>query len=184
MWGNEPYRRPPLLTDLLRLVPRKAYLLDLGCGAGQDARAIRRAGFRVVGLDLNRSFLHHARRRSPRLTLVQADVRNLPYAAGAFDGLWAAASLIHLPKISVHASFRHLAELTKPGGLFAATLIHGQHSGTLRSGWIPDRFISRWRKQELATALGRAGWEIIELKIVADQERKGRWLNLLARRPM
>ncbi len=138
----------------------------------------------MVGLDINHSLLDYARRRSPRLTLVQADVRNLPYVAEAFDGLWAAASLIHLPKISVHASFRRLAKLTKPGGLFAATLIHGRHSNTLRNGWIPGRFISRWHKQELATALGRAGWQIIELKIVFNQERKGRWLNLLVRRPI
>lgn len=184
MWGRGPYRRPLLLADLLQGVPRKAYLLDLGCGIGQDAREIRRAGFRVVGLDVNRSLLSYARRRSPRLTLVQADIRHLPYVSGTFDGVWAAASLIHLPKVSVHASFRCLATLTKPGGLLAATLIHGRRSGMLPNGWIPDRFISRWHKQELATALGRAGWQIIELKIVFNQERKGRWLNLLVRRPI
>jgi len=178
-----PYRHPPLLADLLRRVPRKAQVLDLGCGAGQDARAIRRAGFRVVGLDLNRSLLDYARRRSHRLTLVQADIRHLPYVSETFDCTWAAASLIHLPKISVHASFRCLAKLIKPGGFFAATFLHGRRSGMLQSGWIPDRFISRWHKQELATALSRAGWEIVELKIVSHQERKGRWLNLIARRP-
>jgi SAM-dependent methyltransferase len=182
-WGRGPYRRPPLLADMLRRVPRKAHLLDLGCGAGQDLREIRRAGFRVIGLDLNRSLLHYARRRSPRLTLVQADIRHLPYAAGAFDGVWAAASLIHLPKISVQASLRCLATLTRPGGLFAATFIHGRRSGILQSGWIPGRFISRWHKQELATALDRAGWDIVQLKTVSDQERKGRWLNLIASRP-
>jgi len=164
-------------------VPRKAHLLDLGCGAGQDAREIRRAGFLVVGLDLNRSLLSYARRRSPRLALVQADIRYLPYVAGTFDGVWAAASLIHLPKVSAQVSFRRLATLTKPGGLFAATFIHGRRSGILRSGWIPDRFISRWHKQELATALSRAGWKIVELKTVSGQGRRGRWLNLVARRP-
>jgi ubiquinone/menaquinone biosynthesis C-methylase UbiE len=137
----------------------------------------------VVGLDLNRSLLSYARHRSPRLTLVQADIRHLPYVPGTFDGVWAAASLIHLPKVSVHASFRCLATLTKPGGFFAATFIHGRRSGMLPSGWIPDRFISRWHKQELAITLDRAGWKIVELKTVSGQERKGRWLNLIARRP-
>jgi SAM-dependent methyltransferase len=164
-------------------MPQKAHLLDLGCGAGQDAREIRRAGFRVIGLDLNRALLYYARRRSPRLTLVQADIRHLPYAAGAFDGVWAAASLIHLPKASVQASLRSLAMLTNPGGLFAATFIHGRRSGILQSGWIQGRFISRWHKQELATALNRTGWDIVQLKTVSGQERKGRWLNLIARRP-
>lgn len=182
-WGRRPYRQPPLLTTVLRHVPKKARLLDLGCGAGQDTRALRRAGFRVVGLDVSRPLLDYARRRSSRLSLVQADIRHLPYAPGVFDGVWAAASLIHLPKSSVLASLRCLAGLTTPGGLLAATFVHGRHSGTLQRGWIPDRFISRWHKQELAAALGRAGWSIVELKTVSSQERKGRWLNLIARRP-
>lgn len=182
VWGRRPYRWPPLLTEALRHVPKRARLLDLGCGAGQDTRALRRAGFRVVGLDLSHPLLDYARHRSPRLSLVQADIRHLPYVAGIFEGIWAAASLIHLPKSSVQASLRGLAHLTTPSGILAATFIHGRHSGPLQGGWIPDRFISRWHKKELTLALGRTGWSIVELKTVSGQERKGRWLNLIARK--
>jgi SAM-dependent methyltransferase len=115
---------------------------------------------------------------------VQADIRYLPYVAGAFDGVWAAASLIHLPKSSVRASLRCLRILVKPGGVFAGTFAHGRHSGNLHGGWIPDRFISRWHKQELLCALDRAGWDIVQLTTVSNRERKGRWLNLIARRPV
>ena len=181
-WARRPYRWPPLLIEVLRQVPKKALLLDLGCGAGQDTRALKRAGFRVVGVDVSHPLLDYARRRSPRLSLVQADIRHLPYVPGVFDGIWAAASLIHLPKSSVQASLRCLAHLTTPRGILAATFIHGRRSGPLQSGWIPDRFISRWHKQELVLALRRAGWRIVELKTVSGHERKGRWLNLIARR--
>jgi SAM-dependent methyltransferase len=184
VWGRGAYRQPSLLTAALRQVARNARLLDLGCGAGQDTRAIRRAGFRVVGLDLSRPLLDYARRRSPRLNLVQADIRALPYVDGAFDGVWAAASLIHLPKSSVQSSLRCLTGLTTPGGFLAATFLHGRHSGTPSKSWIPGRFISRWHKRELAAVLGRAGWTIIKLNTVIGQERKGRWLNLIARRPL
>ncbi|MBA2252771.1 MAG: class I SAM-dependent methyltransferase [Nitrospirales bacterium] len=182
MWGRRPYRGPPLLIEVLQHLPKNARLLDLGCGAGQDTRALRRAGFRVVGLDVSHPLLDYARRRSPRLSLVQADIRHLPHVPGIFDGIWAAASLIHLPKSSIQASLRGLAHLTTPGGILAATFIHGRRSGTLQSGWIPDRFISRWHKQELAVVIGRAGWTVVELKTVSGQERKERWLNLIARR--
>ena len=182
VWGRRAYRRPRLLADALRHVPPKGRLLDLGCGAGQDTRALQGAGFRVVGLDLSLPLLLYARNRSPRVSLVQADIRNLPHIAGAFDGIWAAASLIHLPKPSVHASLRCLAGLVTPGGILAATFIHGRGAGIVHSDWIPDRFISRWHKDELAAAIGRTGWKVVELKTVSDQERKGRWLNLIARR--
>ena len=39
-----------ILADILQRVPRKAHLLDLGRGAGQDAQEIRRAGLRVIGM--------------------------------------------------------------------------------------------------------------------------------------
>lgn len=181
-WGHRPYRWPALLIEVLRHISPQARLLDLGCGAGQDTRALRRAGFRVVGLDVSDPLLRYARRRSPRLSLVQADIRYLPYVPDVFDGIWAAASLIHLPKSSIQTTLRALAHLTTPEGILAATFVHGGRSGMVQRGWIPGRFISRWHKQELAVTLGRTGWRIVELKTVSDHERKGRWLNLIARR--
>lgn len=187
-WGSRRYREPRLLRDCLARLPAGAAILDLGCGPGQDARYImklRRDGarLRVVALDLCWPLLRYARRRSPALPLVQADLRRLPLAPETFDGVWAAASLMHLPKSQVPGVLRALRGRVKPGGLLGATLAHGGTSGYVRRGWIPGRFIARWRKAELARAVGRAGWHVLRLETVTGRERKGRWLNLLARRP-
>jgi len=55
-------------------------------------------------------------------------------------------------------------------------------SRLVTDGWLPGRYFARWRKDELARAVRRAGWKILELKVVTNRERKGRWLNLLAQR--
>lgn len=182
-WGRRSYRQPKLLRDYLRTRRRGAAVLDLGSGAGQDVRHLRRKGYRVVGLDLTWPLLAYARRRSRRAALVQADMRYPPFRTGVFDGIWAAASLIHLPKPVVRSTLRTLRELVLPGGMLAATFVHGRSSGFLRAGWIPGRFFSRWHKAALESAVRRAGWTIMRLETVANRERKGRWLNLLARRP-
>ncbi|MGH7208648.1 MAG: class I SAM-dependent methyltransferase [Nitrospiraceae bacterium] len=182
-WGRRSDRRPRLLRDSLRICRRDAALLDLGSGAGQDLRSLRRERYRVVGLDLTWPLLAYARRRSRRAPLVQGDMRSLPFRSGVFDGIWAAASLIHLPKTAVRTALRDLHGLMLPGGVLAATFVQGRSSGFLRDGWIPGRFFSRWRKAELEGAVRQAGWAIISLKTVANRERKGRWLNLLVRRP-
>jgi hypothetical protein len=70
----------------------------------------------------------------------------------------------------------------KPGGVLAATLTYGVRSRILRKGWIPGRYFARWEKSELARALGRSGWKVLFLQVVSNQERKGRWINLIARR--
>lgn len=181
-WGHRAYRPPALLSGWLRGVPRGGWILDLGCGPGQDARELRRKGYRAVGLDRTRPLLRYASRRSPRVPLVLADLRATPFRAGTLDGIWAAASLIHLPKPAVRRTLRHLRGLVQPGGTLAVTFIHGRHSGIVSKGWLPGRFISRWHKDELEQAVRRAGWEVVALATVANRERKGRWLNLIARR--
>lgn len=181
-WGRRTYRRPPLLRDLLALVRPRATLLDLGSGAGQDARALRTRRYRVVGLDRAQPLLAYARRRSRRLPLALGDMRSLPFRPESFDAIWAAASLIHLPKPDARRLLRTLRRFVPPGGLLAVTVAQGRHTGFLRAGWIPGRYFARWEKAELARAVRRAGWTVLHLATVTNRERKGRWLNLIARR--
>lgn len=181
-WGRPSRRVPPLLRAFAKHLPQGGLVLDLGCGPAQDLRYTHEHGYRAVGLDLAWPFLVYARRQSRRLPLVQADIRALPISPQAIDGTWAAASLIHLSKPSVRTVLRDLQTRTRPGGLLGATFAHGHASGFLTSGWIPGRYISKWRKAELARVVQRAGWHIISLKAVANRERKGRWLNVIARK--
>ena len=181
-WSQRRHRRPPLLAEWLRDLPADASLLDLGCGGGQDAGNLDQRGYRVVGLDRTSALLSAGRRRYPSLPLVRADLRQLPFQAMSFDGLWAAASLMHLPKADARRILSDLCRLVRPGGLFAATVTYGVKSRLVTEGWVPGRYFARWRKEELARAVRRAGWKILELRVVTNRERKGRWLNLLAQK--
>ncbi len=88
---------------------------------------------------------------------------------------------MHLPKSEVMRVLPELRRQLKPEGTFAATLTYGLRSGIQRGGWMPGRYFARWRKEELARARRRAGWNVLSLRVVSNQERKGRWLNLIAR---
>lgn len=179
-WGRKKYKRPLLLAEWLKLLPGQAVLLDLGCGAGQDARYLTTVGHRVIGLDRAMSLLQFANGRTPSVQLVLADIRALPLRADSLDGIWTAASLIHLPKRKVADVLAALRDIVKPAGLFAATFTYGSNSRIKRTGWMPGRYFARWRKDELARALCRAGWTVLSLRVVSNQERKGRWINVMA----
>ena len=181
-WGRKKYKRPPLLTQWLKLLPECAVLLDLGCGAGQDSRYLDLLGHRVIGLDRTMPLLKFATVRTPSVPLVLADMRSLPLRAGSLNGIWAAASLIHLPKRAVPSVLTTLQHLVKPGGFVAATFTYGSNSRVKLTGWMPGRYFARWRKDELARTLHRAGWTVLSLRVVSNQERKGRWINVVARR--
>lgn len=181
-WGKRRYKRPPLLVEWLALMPTRGVLLDLGCGGGQDARYLKASGYNVIGLDRTLPLLRFGKTCVPSVPLVLADMRSLPVRAGSLEGIWAAASLMHLPKPTARRVLVDLGGLVRPGGLFAATVTHGVNSRLVTDGWIPGRYFARWKKDELARAVRRAGWAIIELRMVTNCERKGRWLNLLARK--
>jgi SAM-dependent methyltransferase len=181
-WDKRRHRRPPLLVEWLQYLPAGASLLDLGCGGGQDAGDLARRGYRIVGVDRTSALLSAGRRRYRSLPLVRADLRDLPFQAMSFDGLWAAASLMHLPKSEARQILADLYRLIRPGGLFVATVTYGTKSRLVTDGWVPGRYFARWRKDELARAVRRAGWTILELNVVTNRERKGRWVNLLAQK--
>lgn len=180
-WGRRRYKRPPLLSQWLALLPARARVLDLGCGGGQDAKHLRESGYRVIGLDRTTAFLLFARERTSDLPLILADMRRLPLREQNMDGIWAAASLIHLPKAALRTVLGDLRRLMRAHGILAATLTHGTKSRMVKRGWIPGRYFARWRKEELRRVFHRAGWEVMELAVVTGQERKGRWINVLAR---
>ncbi len=183
-WSRRRYRRPRLLGDLVARLTRSAVVADLGCGPGQDVRYLRKRGYRAIGLDLLPPFLLEAKRRDNRVPLLRADLNRLPLKPGVLDGIWAAASLIHSSKLEVRRALGSWPDLVRPGGLLAATVVHGRASGIKPRGWIPGRYFSRWQKGELQRALERAGWDVLILETVTNRERKGRWLNLLAQKQL
>ncbi|MGB4069355.1 MAG: class I SAM-dependent methyltransferase [Nitrospira sp.] len=179
-WGRKRYKRPALLVQWLKLLPERAVLLDLGCGAGQDSHHLATRGHHVIGLDRTMPLLQFANGQFSSVPLILADIRALPIRTDSLDGVWAAASLIHLPKRAVQTVLTELRHLIKPRGFFAATITYGSNSRIKRTGWMPGRYFARWKKDELARALRRAGWTVLSLRVVSNQERKGRWINVIA----
>src|SRR5580765_466905 len=67
-----------------------ARVLDLGCGAGRDLRALSLRGFRSIGLDVSLPLVELAAQFSG-CPVIQGDMRTIPFEDGAFGGIWASA---------------------------------------------------------------------------------------------
>jgi SAM-dependent methyltransferase len=63
---------------------RGTRLLDVACGTGKSLLPFARRGFEVTGCDISTAMLAEARRKSPEVPLVEADMRALP-KLGSFD---------------------------------------------------------------------------------------------------
>lgn len=94
-----------------------------------------------------------------------------------FDGIWACASLLHVPKAELNDVLQRLKHAAKRGGILFVSLKEGDGERLSEDG----RYFSYFRIGNFKTLLKSADWEIIEAgRKVADAGRE--WLNFLARK--
>ena len=110
-------------------------ILDFGCGPGRDLAYFRSLGHEAVGLDGAASFVAMARAHSGCEVLHQ-DFLALDLPAGRFDGIFANASLFHVPGADLPRVLGELHAALKPRGVLFASNPHGSN----KEGWNGDRY--------------------------------------------
>lgn len=109
-----------VLEEFLESLDGPGSVLDAGCGQG--APVLRRLTASVsrsrsaVGLDFSREQLRLAATNAPAANLVAGDLTDLPFADGAFDGVAAYWSVIHVPLDEHQAVIDEFARVLRPGG--------------------------------------------------------------------
>ena len=103
---------------VMRYAPRS--VLDAGCGTGRVARELARRGVDVLGVDLDPDMLATARRRSPELQWVQADLGSIDLGR-VFDVTVVAGNvMILLTPGTEPLVLANLARHLRPSGLLIA----------------------------------------------------------------
>jgi SAM-dependent methyltransferase len=101
---------------------RGKLVLDAGCGGGRYARLLGEHGVRVVGVDLSAAVEKASTlcRAYPSVTIVQADLLDLPLADESFDAAFSIGVMHHSP--DARKAFAQVAKKVKPGGKLAVWL--------------------------------------------------------------
>ncbi len=155
-------------------------LLDFGCGPGRDLQTFKRLGHTPIGLDGSAQFAQMARADSG-CEVWQQDFLALDLPAQHFDGVYANASLFHVPGGELPRVLRELYATLKPGGVLFASNPHGHNE----EGWNRGRFgayhdADTWRRY--VTAAGFA--ELMQYYRPAGLPREQQpWLATVWRRP-
>ena len=124
---------------------RPCRILDFGCGPGRDLATFRRLGHEAVGLDGSARFVAMARSHSGCEVLHQ-DFLALDLPTARFDGVFANASLFHVPSRDLPRVLHELHRALKPRGV----LFVSNPRGSNREGWQGDRYgvwhdLAGWR---------------------------------------
>lgn len=132
-------------------------ILDFGCGPGRDLREFKKRGHRPVGLDGAAAFVTMAR-ATTSCEVWQQDFLRLDLPERYFDGVFANASLFHVPRQELPRVLRALEATLKPGGV----LFSSNPRGDNREGWHGERYgayhdLSSWRQLLVAAGFGEIG---------------------------
>jgi cyclopropane fatty-acyl-phospholipid synthase-like methyltransferase len=119
------------VEELAGLLPSRAVVVDLGCGAGVPAtRELADRGLRVIGVDFSAVQLSRARRLVPTASLVQADMTALQLRPASVDAVVSFYALIHVPLDDQQALFPRVRAWLRPGGYLLAITGADRWTGT------------------------------------------------------
>ncbi len=171
----------------LSLLPKTTGpLLDLGCGPGRDTISFERAGYAVVGADLSSGMLAEGQRRSPESHFVQADMRRLPFERAAFKGIWACASLLHLPKSMSSQALSEMNRVLAGRGALFLGVKRGLDESWRLNGEDLRFYFAYYLPSEIRNLVADNGFEIrgmAESTSTTNTETDGqpvRWINVYA----
>ena len=171
------------------LVPGKK-ILDIGSGAGRDAVIFTEAGFDYTGIDASQAMLDVAKERAPKGTYKQMDFYNLDFPGDTFDGFWAAASFLHVPKSEVVPCILEARRILKKGGIGFISVKQkekdGMNEGLItqeRFGGTISRYFAFYDPEEFNKYITDSDLEVIdEAMYHEDDERHTVWLGYFVKK--
>jgi len=168
-----------LYQSFLSHLPKDAHILDAGCGVGRDSKYFLEQGFQVTAIDASVEMVNTA----SRITGQQAHQKTfleLEYKE-KFEGIWACASLLHLPKHELPEVLKKLLNALRKQGILYASFKRGT-----REGVYNDRFFADFEANELQKQFEHFShiqilktWETLDSR----PERPGEyWVNILVQK--
>jgi len=111
-------------------------ILDLGCGPGRDLSYFQSLGHEAVGLDGSQQFVNMARSQS-QCEVLHQDFLAMRLPEGRFDGIFANASLFHVPSQELPRVLLELCKSLKPRGV----LFSSNPRGNNEEGFSDGRYV-------------------------------------------
>jgi SAM-dependent methyltransferase len=146
-WAKGP---PVRLTGFLELLPPGASILELGCGAGNHSAVMLEQGFSVRPTDGAPEMAEVASRRLGHP--VEAMLFDELDEHNAYDGVWASACLLHVPRDELGGVLARIHRALKPAGIFYASFKIGESDGRDSLGRYYNYPSPQWLEATYAAA--------------------------------
>lgn len=156
----------------LKYLPIGSHILDFGCGSGRDSKCFFERGYAVTATDGCKEFVALAS------SYTGLEVKELLFndldAENVYDGVWACASILHLPKEELKDVLCKICRALKNGGYFYTSFKYGSFEGEVNGRYftyldedafaellaaVPElKAIEQWVSGDVRTGRGAEMW--------------------------
>ena len=152
-------------------------ILDLGFGSGRDSLYFQNKGYDVYSLDPVLSFCEHGKKIGLK-RIYQQSVEEMNFV-DEFYGIWACASLLHIPFNELVDVFNKCYYALKENGVMYCSFKYGEFEGE-RNG----RFFTDLNEDKLNELINNTKFKMLELSITNDvrTDRDDRWINIILKK--
>jgi ubiquinone/menaquinone biosynthesis C-methylase UbiE len=150
------------LKRFLDYLPQKGLVVDIGCGIGRDVRFLVDQGVPTLGVDISVGMLKEAKRVVPDGRFVLMDMRNLGLPDKSVDGIWACASVLHIPKHLIEQVLRGFHRILKRNGVLFLSMQEGdsQELFVEREG----RIFAYYKREDLRAFLEKNRFRVFDFQ--------------------
>ena len=163
--------------EFLKMIPENSHILDCGCGSGRDAKMFKTLGYEVTAIDGSLEMCRLASKHSG-IEVKHMQFQEIKFV-NEFDGIWASASLLHVPSTEISDVINRLKNSLKETGVIYASFKYGDFEG-LRNG----RYFNDLTEETAKGIFAETGFEIIKTWLTDDSrpERDDKWVNILVKK--
>ena len=160
----------------LQKLPQKAHILDAGCGSGRDSLYFINQGYKVTAIDASEELCKLAE------AYIGQQVLNLKFQditfENTFDGIWACASLLHVPSDELEQVLGCLKRALKSEGILYASFKYGDFEGRRNERYFHD--LTEEKAQRLFSGVGLNIEKMWITKDVRPDHVDEMWLNIIS----
>lgn len=153
-------------------------ILDFGCGPGRDLQTFASLGHRSIGLDGSAAFCEMARQHSGCEVLHQQFL-NLALGETCFDGIFANASLFHVPGQELPRILTACHRALRMSGILFMSNPRGN-----AEGWQGERYGHYMEFDDSRACLEQAGFSVLDhyYRPAGKPRQQQPWLAIIAQR--
>ena len=152
------------------------YILDFGCGSGRDTKYFLEAGMKVDAIDGSKEMCRIASEYTG-IEVQQMLFHELD-AHDQYDGIWACASILHLPKKELKSVLLKMATALKKHGIIYTSFKYGEFEGERNGRYFTDFTIDTFQTfiKDIKGLQIKGDWMTGDVRPGRGEER---WLNLI-----